>query len=955
VVVNLETEAFQIFKIIEVLLKNKHIKYWFIDNWQTYLEYNEVFKILIPLISERLNIHFLIVGEDLPEFPYIFKIDEKNCEIPILEKDFVIEEMSKAFNIDLNKAKVLYELSRGDWNNARTIFKNDFHPLEDILREKLSQLNPSEKKALYTLTLIGKTFSTRTIKAVKDLYTPLFFFKDFQDSEIIRWEYPLWRFSSNDIFRIIKESIPKSEYDNIYLPFIDKLISYNYSDLWGRAAIIAERAGDRKRWLYAKLREFRNVNNLHKQLNILREIIEKVEKKDLYLRRMLKILMYTQNFSEALEVSESIEDKTLLDMSQIVKSASYLGKYDYAEKTLKEILKNLSISYNLPEILCNISVYYLLRKEIEKGLDLLNHYIREIINLKSSPVYLANYYNSLALLNSMEGKYMDALHFYNLALDYAKKSNDKLALYKAINNLGTMEWYFYGPKGSINHSLEAYELSKNFSKSLSVTSLDNVIISKSQFFTSKEIEKLLQDMEELLKDIDIDYFYNTGCKRLAITYTDYHRWEDVERTLPYLRKVENIPENNVLIKILEGFLGKDVDLLSLEDQVLETKDEETIILYMRLLLEKGLISQKIINEFSLELPFYKFIRGLMKGEDPLSLLTYLDAMLERWEFLDILNSYLLFINHLKKLNNKDLNHFLYNSYFEALGLTILLKLDHLTESIRNEMAPFYNEIINKETAIQTLESYLQDAIINSDNEDQLITIIVRALSDYLEDFLIKIEVGSRVIKEGDLLLGEGDLKYSYRKSPFSISLYSWENPDPYIIFILRSFIKDLIVFWERKYGLYDPLTELFNRAYGIKRVEEAFLDYKRNSETFSIVFADVDNLKKINDTMGHCYGDYVLKQVASSIKSTIRQNDFAVRWGGDEFLVLLRRTGYDEAVKVAKRIDEKIQEVSKGKFGVSYGVETVSEEMADYEELIKNVDTKMYTEKYEKLKRKYRA
>lgn len=74
------------------------------------------------------------------------------------------------------------------------------------------------------------------------------------------------------------------------------------------------------------------------------------------------------------------------------------------------------------------------------------------------------------------------------------------------------------------------------------------------------------------------------------------------------------------------------------------------------------------------------------------------------------------------------------------------------------------------------------------------------------------------------------------------------------------------------------------------------------------------SLKKINDTMGHSYGDLVLQEIASSIKSTIRQTDYAIRWGGDEFLILLRNTDYvDNAEKVIKRIDDRISSVFRRK------------------------------------------
>ncbi len=109
-----------------------------------------------------------------------------------------------------------------------------------------------------------------------------------------------------------------------------------------------------------------------------------------------------------------------------------------------------------------------------------------------------------------------------------------------------------------------------------------------------------------------------------------------------------------------------------------------------------------------------------------------------------------------------------------------------------------------------------------------------------------------------------------------------------------------------------------------------------------------DSLKKINDTMGHSYGDLVLQEIASSIKSTIRQTDYAIRWGGDEFLILLRNTDYDNAEKVVKRIDDRISASSDGRFSVSYGVEAVSEYTTTYNKLIETADIKMYANKYSK-------
>jgi diguanylate cyclase (GGDEF)-like protein len=487
-------------------------------------------------------------------------------------------------------------------------------------------------------------------------------------------------------------------------------------------------------------------------------------------------------------------------------------------------------------------------------------------------------------------------------------------------------------------------MAKDFPKDFIVVSLSNLINAKAQFCSSNEIEAMLKELEEMLKDVNIEYFLYIGYRRLALVNIYYHRSEEIRRFIPYLRNIKSIPENNVLIKIFEGYLGEDIDLLSLEEDVLETKEIQIILIYLRLLLEKGLTPRKITKEFYSEFPLYQFMKGLIEKEDPISLLKYIDSMLERWEYLDALSSYLLLIKTAGLQDHSSLQHL---SYFEAMSLSYLLNLNSIAEKLRKEI-PLNGFPVDEYARVRIIEYYFKEALINSENEEQAIRLIHMVLSEYLDDFLIRVNVASRTIEKGDTLFGTGNEKLRYENSPFSITLYSREEPNSLTLSLLRSFLNAFIIFWERRYGMYDALTGLLNRTYGIKRIEELFNEYKRNKEPFSIVFIDVDSLKKINDTMGHSYGDLVLQEIASSIKSTIRQTDYAIRWGGDEFLILLRNTDYDNAEKVIKKIDDRISASSNGRFSVSYGVEAVSEYTTTYDKLIETADIKMYANKYSK-------
>ncbi|MBZ5537405.1 MAG: GGDEF domain-containing protein [Acidobacteriia bacterium] len=148
----------------------------------------------------------------------------------------------------------------------------------------------------------------------------------------------------------------------------------------------------------------------------------------------------------------------------------------------------------------------------------------------------------------------------------------------------------------------------------------------------------------------------------------------------------------------------------------------------------------------------------------------------------------------------------------------------------------------------------------------------------------------------------------------------------------------------------DPLTGVYNR-HAFREVCE--LDFKRTRTSKlpdALGLLDIDNLKKINDLAGHSRGDEVLRVVARTISSMVRGEDCLVRWGGDEFLVLMRETELSQAEKRLELLKEHLshQSISSraGKifFGICYGVA----ELSSIEELataIEEADRHLYRQK----------
>ena len=144
----------------------------------------------------------------------------------------------------------------------------------------------------------------------------------------------------------------------------------------------------------------------------------------------------------------------------------------------------------------------------------------------------------------------------------------------------------------------------------------------------------------------------------------------------------------------------------------------------------------------------------------------------------------------------------------------------------------------------------------------------------------------------------------------------------------------------------DPLTGLRNRR-GLHAHYERRIATLRIYEKASIIMCDIDHFKHVNDTYGHNAGDEVLKYVANLLQSSIRIDDGAFRWGGEEFILLLPHKSTSEAVVLAERLRSLIEdsvitfEGTDIKITMSFGVSEINPELTT-EENVEAVDAKLY-------------
>lgn len=104
------------------------------------------------------------------------------------------------------------------------------------------------------------------------------------------------------------------------------------------------------------------------------------------------------------------------------------------------------------------------------------------------------------------------------------------------------------------------------------------------------------------------------------------------------------------------------------------------------------------------------------------------------------------------------------------------------------------------------------------------------------------------------------------------------------------------------------LTKIFNRREVLRKSEEIYNKAKKDSDRYYVMMIDVDNFKSINDTYGHQIGDKVLSAVAKTIKESIREDDIIGRYGGEEFIVIVKGDS-NNYLKIAERIRRNVEKI----------------------------------------------
>jgi diguanylate cyclase (GGDEF)-like protein len=208
-----------------------------------------------------------------------------------------------------------------------------------------------------------------------------------------------------------------------------------------------------------------------------------------------------------------------------------------------------------------------------------------------------------------------------------------------------------------------------------------------------------------------------------------------------------------------------------------------------------------------------------------------------------------------------------------------------------------------------------------------------------------------------LLFKEGSMTYPAeiktkdgRIIPFEVTsrIYKIKDESPIGVCIARDVTERIKMEEElKRLSVEDSLTGAFNRNKYKEIIEKEIKRAKRHKYPFSVIMLDIDFFKEINDRHGHMTGDDVLKDLVSLIIKNIREEDYLIRWGGEEFLIIAPHTSLESARMLAEKLRSQVESynfVENIKITSSFGITMLCKEDNEVS-FIKRADDALYKAK----------
>ena len=329
------------------------------------------------------------------------------------------------------------------------------------------------------------------------------------------------------------------------------------------------------------------------------------------------------------------------------------------------------------------------------------------------------------------------------------------------------------------------------------------------------------------------------------------------------------------------------------------------------------------------------LNALAKGKVPLVLVTRRDSLKLRQKYLDL--SYVHFLQYsrdvafLSKNFERLLKELEHRKQMQALRFAVVdddkLQLHALNQLFKKhgiKDVHFFNNAKEIEQVDEEFDVYLIDLIMPEKPGDELIFELRMKYSDAVILAVSSLESSDVISKV--LSLGANDyIVKPYNETIFMAKLLS-NSRLRYLLKENRHKTKEL-----EEMAVRDPMTNLYNH----RKIDSVLLElnetYKETGQVFSVIMADVDHFKSINDTYGHTKGDQILIKIAKKLKSLVGPKGYIGRYGGEEFIIILPETEEAQAFFIAEKIRRNVEAEIYGvnrKITISLGVAEIKDDLS---------------------------
>lgn len=473
-----------------------------------------------------------------------------------------------------------------------------------------------------------------------------------------------------------------------------------------------------------------------------------------------------------------------------------------------------------------------------------------------------------------------------------------------------------------------------------------------EFMSRGALQKYVRELEECTRVLLSSTYRYDGYMTLAWHYTSVLDFNLAEWFLILASKNASSEIEELNTKVLWTYLKL------LEGKEVEKSDIETLLSRCMEHLDKGINASRLVSVLLItqcdsippqllehldSSPFEESLGMLASNPDNCSnAFRYMLRLWRRWE----------------RLSMSNLGMIIFRSACENTNKTMLKTLaDWILQEVRAldypQLTAYWQEAYQSIAAVSQWSSLLSWHLNLQEisNVEQLGGALSYIFQSYFgRNFYAKIESGTLNLELGDNRVAK-KCQYFIQKGSL-IQIKAWYNTltDPMAPQVLDLLSYSLEQLNTKLFGMQDSLTGLFNRTYGNQRLAEEWELYLRGGPHFSVMFLDLDGFKEVNDTFGHEMGDKILAEFSKFLRSSLRATDVAIRWGGDEFLVILPDTDEEEAATISRRLSNQISSciTSLGKpVTASIGASSVSE-VNSVEQLVDLADQRTYLAKTRK-------